>query len=407
MKKIICVLMSLIIIFSFNTKVFADDIEEEQENEGQIIEDILQASADIEKTPTINSRAAVIYDRTSKKVIWGKSENTRRAMASTTKIMSAIIVLENAKLTDVVEISKKAGGTGGSRLGLKAGDKLTVNDLLYGLMLRSGNDTAVALAEHVGDDLEGFAKLMNKKVSELGLKDTNFVTPHGLDEIEHYTTAHELAIITDYALNNKKFSEIVNTKSTNININNYPRTLFNTNELLGNLNGVDGVKTGFTNNAGRCLVTSTTRDSHQIICVVLGADTKKIRTTDSIKLIEYAFKNYEYIDVKKLIEDKFKTWIETNQNNIKINKSKDIKPQIKIEKIDIKNMPINKEQKKDINVDITSVKDLQAPINKNQIIGKIEIKIKEEIISSTNIIIENKIDKKNVLDYFTRIFNAI
>lgn len=119
---------------------------------------------------------------------------------------------------------------------------------------------------------------MNAKVKELGLTTTHFVTPHGLDEPEHYTSAYELALITDYALHNKKFANIVATKSYNITINGIPRTIGNTNELLGNLSGVDGVKTGFTNNAGRCLVTSTTRNGHQIICVVLGADTKKIRT---------------------------------------------------------------------------------------------------------------------------------
>lgn len=120
--------------------------------------------------------------------------------------------------------------------------------------------------------------MMNEKAKELSLKNTHFVTPHGLDETEHYTTAYELAKITDYALKNEKFRKIVNTKTTTISINGVPKEISNTNELLGNLNGVDGVKTGFTNNAGRCLVTSTSRNGHQIICVVLGADTKKIRT---------------------------------------------------------------------------------------------------------------------------------
>ncbi|MBO5479171.1 MAG: D-alanyl-D-alanine carboxypeptidase [Clostridia bacterium] len=134
------------------------------------------------------------------------------------------------------------------------------------------------MAEHVGGSVEGFANLMNQKAKELGLTNTKFVTPHGLDQPEHYTTAYELALITDYALKNETFAKIVNTKTYEIHINSQAKMLSNTNELLGNLNGVDGVKTGFTNGAGRCLVTSTTRNSHQIICVVLGADTKKIRT---------------------------------------------------------------------------------------------------------------------------------
>lgn len=132
--------------------------------------------------------------------------------------------------------------------------------------------------------MENFANMMNEKAKILGLKHTHFITPHGLDETEHYTTAYELAKITDYALKNKKFAQIVNTKTTTININGVPKEIGNTNELLGNLNGVDGVKTGFTNNAGRCLVTSTSRNGHRIICVVLGADTKKIRTRRQYKV---------------------------------------------------------------------------------------------------------------------------
>jgi len=307
MKRIVSTIILIIIICIFPLKIYADETEEEI-NEEQVKEDILQVSGQVTNEPQINSRTVLILDRKSNTVIYEKNGYTKRAMASTTKIMTAIVVLENAKLTDTVEASKKAGWTGGSRLGLKAGDKITVNDLLYGLMLRSGNDAAVALAEYVGGSIEGFAELMNKKAKELELENTNFVTPHGLDSEEHYTTAYELALLTNYALQNEKFATIVNTKTTTVNINGQSKVISNTNELLGNLYGVDGVKTGFTNNAGRCLVTSTTRDENQIICVVLGADTKKIRTQDSVKLIEYAFKNCEYINIKEKIQEEFKEW---------------------------------------------------------------------------------------------------
>lgn len=400
MKKLINILTILIIIFNICMPVYADDEDESLDNDIQIKENIVEASTIVDKTPKINSRAAVIYDRTSKTVIWGKNENTKRAMASTTKIMTAIIVLENANLTDTVEISRKAAGTGGSRLGLKYKDKVTVNDLLYGLMLRSGNDSAVALAEYIGEDIEGFAKLMNNKAKEIGLKNTSFVTPHGLDAIEHYTTAYELAIITDYALNNNKFSQIVNTKSTTININGNSKNISNTNELLGNLTGVNGVKTGFTNNAGRCLVTSTSRNGHQIICVVLGADTKKHRTTDSVKLIEYAFSNYEYINIKKMIEQEFKEWLNNEGNNIKINKAQNKQLQINTHKMKIEETPIDKNFKKDVKVEIVALNELEAPIAKNQKIGTVNVKVGNNIIASTDIIIENEINKKGILSYF-------
>ena len=278
----------LLVIVCISGTVYSDEIDTDK----LIWEDDVLQTSNTSEEPKLNSRAAVIYDRKSKKVIWGKKENERRPMASTTKIMTAIVVLENANLDDTVTVSKKAAGTGGSRLGLKTGDKITINNLLYGLLLVSGNDAAVALAEHVSGSVESFAEKMNQKAEEMNLEDTHFIVPHGLDMENHYTTALELAEMADYAMNNKKFAQIVNTKNITISINGRSKSLKNTNELLGNLNGVNGVKTGFTNGANRCLVTSVNRDGMNIITVVLGADTKKDRTNDSVKLIEYAYKNY-------------------------------------------------------------------------------------------------------------------
>ena len=156
-------------------------------------------------------------------------------MASTTKIMTATIVLENADLDKTIEASKKAAGTGGSRLGLKTGDKITIRDLLYGLMLCSGNDAAVCLAESVAGSVAEFSNLMNAKAQELGLSNSHFESPHGLDSDEHYTTAYELALLSDYALKNSTFLNIVGTKTYTVTINGYPKNLSNTNELLGNL----------------------------------------------------------------------------------------------------------------------------------------------------------------------------
>ncbi len=245
---------------------------------------------------------------------------------------------------------------------------------------------------------------MNKKSRDLGLQNTSFITPHGLDANEHYTTALELAKITDYALENKKFAQIVNTKTTSININGNNKTISNTNELLGNLNGVDGVKTGFTNNAGRCLVTSTTRNNHQIICVVLGADTKKIRTKDSTKLIEYAFSNYEYINTKDMINNEFKDWC--SKNKVKINKGKNIIPNINMDEISISEVPIKKNDINSVQVQISANTNFEAPIEENTIIGKIELKLRDEVLLDTNIRIQNKIDKKDTLTYFIELLTG-
>ncbi len=243
--------------------------------------------------------------------------------------------------------------------------------------------------------------MMNKKAEELGLENTHFVTPHGLDENEHYTSAYELAKITDYALNIKKLSTIVNTKTTTIHINGKDKVITNTNELLGNLYGVDGVKTGFTNNAGRCLVTSTTRNGHQIICVVLGADTKKIRTTDSVKLIEYAFSDYEYVPIKQKIENEFNEW--NSLNNLEIIKGENKEVDIRLEQLEYEQMPINKNDIKDINVQIQAETNLQAPIQENEVIGKLQVKIKDKIIIEKKIYIANKINKKTIIQYMRQL----
>lgn len=217
----------------------------------------------------INARSCIVLDRISKKILYGKNEFNKVKMASTTKIMTATVIIENCDLSQTVTVSKKAASTGGSRLGLKTNDKITIKDLLYGLLLCSGNDAAVALAETAGGDISGFSEMMNNKAKKLGLKNTNFESPHGLDSDGHYTTAYELAILSDYALKNKTFSQIVGTKNYTVTINGYPKALSNTNELLGSLNGVYGIKTGFTNGANRCLVTSCKRNDMDIICVVL------------------------------------------------------------------------------------------------------------------------------------------
>ena len=291
--------------------------------------------------------------------------------------MTATIIIETCSLDETIEVSKKAAGTGGSRLGLKTGDKITIRDLLYGLMLRSGNDAAVALAEYAGGSIEGFAELMNKKASTLGLTNTHFETPHGLDSDEHYTTAYELAILTNYALNNTTFAQIVGTKEYTITINGYPKQLSNTNELLGNFNGVYGVKTGFTNGANRCLVTACKRNNMDIICVVLGADTKKFRTQDSIKLINYIFDNFEPVNIKELIQDKFEKWKKENLNKIVINKGIAQNINLEIENIDKSVIPVRKDLINSININIDFPFYVEAPIPSNSQLGNINISISD------------------------------
>lgn len=242
---------------------------------------------------------------------------------------------------------------------------------------------------------------MNKKAKELGLKNSHFITPHGLDEQEHYTTAYELAIISDYALNIDKISEVVKTKSYTVYINGYPKTISNTNELLEFLNGVNGVKTGFTNGAGRCLVTSVERDKFNIITVVLGADTKKIRTKDSIKLIEYIYSNYELVNIQELINNEFVNWSNINKNRIVVNKSKNNIVKIGLEESKYISYPIKNGNIKDIEINIENINMyFEAPVYKGAKIGEIHVKIADKELMVLDIFIDNNIERKNWKDYF-------
>lgn len=404
MKKIIIKTLTIFLIFIYIFPIicYADDSDDTESIDiNSEIETSVNALTEI-KNPDLNSRACVVIDRNTNTILYGKNENTKRKMASTTKIMTAIIIIENCKLTESIEISKKAANTGGSRLGLKTGDKITILDLLYGLMLHSGNDAAVALAEYAGNDIPGFAEKMNKKAQELGLKNTHFETPHGLDSDEHYTTAYELALLTNYALNNPTFSKIVGTKNYTITINGYSKDLSNTNELLGNLDGVYGVKTGFTNGANRCLVTACKRNNLDIICVVLGADTKKIRSTDSIKLINYIYQNFKLVNIQEFINKEFEIWKTNNINTFYINKYNYLKNSnfnIEIEPLKYSIIPIRNDFIDSLSIKITCKKSFEAPLYGGTNIGNIELISNNSVISNCNIYNSYTIYKNSIFSY--------
>ena len=400
MKKILySILIFLLILLNFST-VCADDVDNEVD-----FEDTIEVTAsNVSELPKTNSRRYIVYDRISKSMIIGKNEDVKSAMASTTKIMTTIVILEKADLNEKVTVSAKAGGTGGSRLGLKRGDKASVRDLLYGLMLRSGNDAAVALAEHVGGSVKGFAELMNEKAIELGLTNTHFVTPHGLDDANHYTTALELAKLTDYAMNNETFAKIVGTKSTTIYINNQSRQINNTNELLGVLNGVVGVKTGFTNNAGRCLVTETKRNNMDIITIVLGADTKKDRTKDSVNLIQYTFSKYKMYNLEEQIIKEFNKWKNINEKRILIIKGKTSNPKLALGAIEKATIPICDNDK--IEYSINALTEVEAPVEQWNVMGTLTVKLNGEILENIDIVNVNEVQKRDWKDYFKIVLNT-
>lgn len=429
MRKIIykIILFTLVILISFYTtfkyNVYAiqtevekieetnnlneqENIEDEKVNIEKIEKDAIETSNNVEELD-INSRIALIYDRASGEILYQKNGEKQTPMASTTKIMTAIVVLENVDLKETVTIDAKSAGIGGSRLGLKKNDKITVNDLLYGLLLRSGNDAAVALANYVGGSVEEFANMMNEKAKEIGLTNSHFIVPHGLDNEGHYTTAFELAKMADYALNIEKFREIVSTQTTTININGYTKAIYNTNQLVGSISGVYGVKTGFTNGAGRCLVTSCKRDDLDIITVIIGADTTKIRTSDTIKLIEYANKNFDMINIKEIVQEKFEQWLNINEGRIYVNKGMQNNVELYLEELEFENMAIQKNEKDNIELEVNSIFYLEAPVQVKQVIGNVKVSVDSKVIDVLDIYNTNEIQKKGIMDYIKQMLRIV
>jgi len=240
----------------------------------------------------VSAGKAIVLDAASGRTLYEKRADERSLIASTTKIMTALVVCQQCNVLDRVKIPKEAVGIEGSSMYLKEGEVLTVQELLYGLMLSSGNDAAVALAIYCGGTVEGFAQLMNDKARYLGLNNTNFVNPHGLDHPDHYSTARDLAVLAAYAMDDPIFAKTVRTKSIQIG----QRYLVNHNRLLWRVEGADGVKTGFTKAAGRILVSSAKRNGRRLVVVTIddGND-----WADHAKLYEDGFARYRQVQIVK------------------------------------------------------------------------------------------------------------
>jgi len=232
--------------------------------------------------------SAVLIEAETGTVLYEKNADERRAMASTTKIMTAILTIEAGDLDSEFTVDDYAIMVEGTSMGLKQGDRVSRRDLLYGILLPSGNDAANAAAVSVSGSISAFVKLMNEKAAELGLADTHFATPSGLDAEGHYTTARELAMITAYAMKNETFRRIVNCSSADVEFGNppYKRTLYNSNKMLKRYEGAIGVKTGFTDNARRCLVSAAERNGVTLIAVTLNAGDD---WNDHTKMLDYGF----------------------------------------------------------------------------------------------------------------------
>ena len=241
----------------------------------------------------LSAEKAIVLDAATGRVLYDKKADEESLIASTTKIMTALIVCQRCNVLDRVKIPAQAVGIEGSSMYLREGEVLTVQELLYGLMLRSGNDAAAALAIYCGGTIEGFAELMNDKARELGLKGTHFVNPHGLDAPDHHSTARDLAVLTAYAMADPIFARTVGAKTVTIG----DRVLTNHNKLLWQLSGCEGVKTGYTKAAGRILVSAASREGRRLVCVTINAPDD---WNDHRTLLEQGFSGFE---VRELVAE--------------------------------------------------------------------------------------------------------
>ncbi|AOY77100.1 D-alanyl-D-alanine carboxypeptidase family protein [Clostridium formicaceticum] len=339
-----------------------------------------------------NGRASIVMDVETGRILYENNIYEQLPMASTTKIMTALLAIENIPEDKMVKIHPKAQGVEGSSIYLEANEKVRMIDLLYGLMLRSGNDAATAIAYEVSGSIEEFAQLMNLRAKEIGAKNTNFVNPHGLHDENHYTTAYDLALITREALKNPIFKEVVKTKFWTAERDGY-KHFANKNKTLSICEGGDGVKTGFTKKSGRCLVASATRNNMQFVAVTLN-DGDWFNTTN--ELLNRCFEDYVPYTVfeegdltkKVLVEDGKKDALYIHIPTTLI-------------------IPIKQEESGKVLSVIKTPEVLQAPVIKGQKIGQIVTYLDGKLVNTTDLFTNEHIDELTTKEKILKKFFGI
>jgi D-alanyl-D-alanine carboxypeptidase (penicillin-binding protein 5/6) len=350
-----------------------------------------------------NSKSAILLEVSTGKILYEKNADEKLAPASMTKIMSMLLVMEaidNNKLSmeDEVIISDNASNMGGSQIFLQTGEKYKVLDLLKGVAVASGNDAVVALAEKVGGSVENFVNMMNERATSLGLTNTHFDNPHGLDSETHYTTARDMSIMASELLKHEKILEFTSIYEDYFTKNDGSSIwLVNTNKLVRFYEGVDGLKTGYTTNAGYCITTTALRNNMRLLSVVMNASSSDLRSKDTTNMLNYGYNNYK-ID---LLLDK------TNDlGSISIIKGKKINTKIYL-KDDVTILSKINEEIKDYNYNIV-IKNDKAPLKNNEVVGYIEVIDTEgNIIKEEDIIVKEEIKKASIFDLFKQTLKNI
>ena len=373
MKKLLIIIMLIVFLFPMN--IYAE-------------EDLLK-----------NAKSGLLIEATTGEVLYEKNMDGKVAVASMTKMVAQIIILENIEngtLTwdEKIKVSNNAAGMGGSQIWLQPGEEMTVRDLMKGITMASANDATVALAERIGGTEQNFVTMMNEKVKELGLKNTYFVNPTGLDEDNHYSSAYDMGMIAKELLTHEEILEFSSVYEDYIR-QDTPNKFWvvNTNKLIRFYEGADGLKTGFTDNAGYCMAVTAKRDGMRLIAIVLGEDVGKVRNEETAELLDYGFNMYK-VDLVKSKDEVI--------TDIKIDKGDKDKISVSSNE-DLLVLKKKSELSKDYDLE-TKLNEIKLPIKEGDVLGKVLVKEGNKIIKEAELVANESVNK---LGYFKTLLETI
>lgn len=359
MKRIIYIITIVVITFNFSM-VYADNL-------------------------SLSAESSILIDGNTGRILYENNAHKKMPIASTTKIMTALIALEKGNLNDKVRVSDESIGVEGSSIYLKTGEIITLQDLVYGLMLRSGNDAAVAIASHIGGSTEEFVSLMNEKANSIGALNTNFTNPNGLHDENHYSTAYNMVLITKEAFKKDEFANVVGSKSyvSNRYENNY---FYNKNKTLWEYDGGNGVKTGYTTRSGRCLVSSANRNGMNLIAVSLNAGDW---FNDNYKLLDYGFDNYKPFLIYDQGQYLKKTSVDKgSRENIDLVTKKALF------------YPLKEGERERIKISVESLDNIELPIGKGEKVGDVCVYLDNQLIDKSDLVAKSSINKTTIIKRF-------
>lgn len=392
MKKILIILLLLINMCFFKNLVYAS-VTERVDKELDTT-----TSLDLAK----NATSAIMIESSTGEVIFKKNENEKRPPASMTKMMSMLLIMEalekgNITLEEEVTTSAYASSMGGSQIFLKVGEKMSINDMLKGIAIGSANDATVALAERIAGTEESFVKLMNDKAVSLGCKNTNFKNATGLDAENHYSTAYDMSLIAKELVRHKKILEYTKTYEDYLRKDtSSPFWLVNTNKLVRFYSSVDGLKTGFTKEAGYCLTSTAEKDNMRLITVVMNEPTPQIRNSETTSMLDYGFNMYS---IDKLLDTN------TTLEKVKVDLGKTLDAEI-VPTEEVKILNSKTSDKRNITYDL-ELNRIKAPVKKGDIVGNIKVYEEDNIINEIPATVKYDIDKASILTIYYRNFKNL